>query len=84
LRLFTFAYFARQRVRPFGVSGSKSDNPASDAEREEIFAAMEAIEALNPTAAPADSELLGGKWSLLYTGASAEDVPLAPTVKSKV
>jgi hypothetical protein len=34
---------------------------------------MEAIEALNPTAAPVESELLGGKWSLLYTGASAED-----------
>ena len=34
---------------------------------------MEAIEALNPTAVPVDSELLSGKWSLLYTGASAED-----------
>ena len=34
---------------------------------------MEAIEALNPTAAPVESELLGGKWSLLYTGASAEN-----------
>ena len=34
---------------------------------------MEVIEALNPTAAPVESELLGGKWSLLYTGASAED-----------
>jgi hypothetical protein len=34
---------------------------------------MEAVEALNPTASPANSQLLGGKWSLLYTGASLED-----------
>ena len=34
---------------------------------------MAAIEGVNPTAAPASSELLGGKWSLLYTGASADD-----------
>jgi len=37
---------------------------------------MEAIEILNPTPSPADSALLGGKWSLLYTGASAQDAAL--------
>jgi hypothetical protein len=63
---------AKRRLRQL-VASTKQGKGASDVEREEIFAAMEAIEALNPTAAPADSELLGGKWSLLYTGASAED-----------
>ena len=47
--------------------------PAARARQEEIFRAMEAVETLNPTAVPVDSELLSGKWSLLYTGASAED-----------
>ena len=45
-------------------------------QQEEIFQAMEAIEILNPTPSPADSALLGGKWSLLYTGASAQDAAL--------
>jgi hypothetical protein len=48
-------------------------SPAARARQEEIFRAMEAVETLNPTAVPVDSELLSGKWSLLYTGASAED-----------
>jgi hypothetical protein len=63
---------AKRRLRQL-VASTKQGKGASDAERMEIFAAMEAIESLNPTAEPADSKLLGGKWSLLYTGASAED-----------
>lgn len=63
---------AKRRLRQL-VASTKQGKDASDAERMEIFKAMEAIESLNPTAEPADSDLLAGNWSLLYTGASAED-----------
>jgi len=49
----------------------KSATPEVAAEIESIVAALEAV---NPTKDPAvNKELLTGKWSLLYTGASAED-----------
>lgn len=63
---------AKQRVRKL-VARTKQGKEASDAEREDIFKALEALERLNPTTSPASSDLLGGKWSLLYTGASVED-----------
>ena len=55
------------------VARTKQGKTPTALEREEIFRAMEAIEKLNPTSAPATSLLLAGKWSLLYTGASVED-----------
>mgnify|MGYP002841288445 CR=1 FL=1 len=49
----------------------KSATPEVAAEIESIVASLEAI---NPTKDPAtNKELITGKWSLLYTGASAED-----------
>ena len=49
----------------------KSATPEVAAEIESIVAALEAV---NPTKDPAvNKELISGKWSLLYTGASAED-----------
>ena len=49
----------------------KSATPEVAAEIESIVAALEAV---NPTKDPAvNKELITGKWSLLYTGASAED-----------
>ena len=49
----------------------KSASPEVAAEIESIVAALEAV---NPTKDPAvNKELITGKWSLLYTGASAED-----------
>ena len=49
----------------------KSATPEVAAEIESIVAALEAV---NPTKDPAvNRELITGKWSLLYTGASAED-----------
>jgi len=63
---------SKRRLRQL-VASTKQGKGASDVEREEIFAAMESLEALNPTATPANSDLLGGRWSLLYTGASAQD-----------
>ena len=63
---------AKTRLKQL-VARTKQGKGASDSEREAIFKAMEAVEALNPTPAPAESTLLEGKWSLLYTGASVED-----------
>lgn len=49
----------------------KSATPEVAAEIESIVASLESI---NPTKDPAtNKELITGKWSLLYTGASAED-----------
>ena len=49
----------------------KSATPEVAAEIESIVASLEAI---NPTKDPATNKtLITGKWSLLYTGASAED-----------
>jgi len=55
------------------IARSKQSD-ASDELRNELFDTFLTLEEANPTQEPASSILLGGKWSLLYTGASEEDV----------
>lgn len=64
------------------VADTKRGKGAGDDEREEIFAAMESLEVLNPTvdfgaallsAGDGNDNTMDGKWSLLYTSAASAD-----------
>jgi len=61
---------AKKRLRRL-IAQSKSENTMNEDQNEIIFHEVQSLELMNPTIAPASSSLLGGKWSLLYTGAEA-------------
>ncbi|KAJ1446314.1 hypothetical protein M885DRAFT_547025 [Pelagophyceae sp. CCMP2097] len=52
------------------ASGTSNGIKASNETRASMRAATDALEKLSPTASPAKSDLLNGKWQLLYTTTS--------------
>lgn len=55
------------------VANTKRGKRVTGEQQREILRKVEALEALDPTPNPARSELLSGRWSLLYTGPGKED-----------
>lgn len=53
------------------VANTKRGKRATGEQQRDILRKVEALEALDPTPNPVQSELLSGRWSLLYTGAAA-------------
>ena len=51
------------------VANTKRGKRADGQQQRDILRKVEALEALDPTSNPVQSELLSGRWSLLYTGA---------------
>lgn len=51
------------------VANTKRGKRADGQQQRDILRKVEALEALDPTPNPVQSELLSGRWSLLYTGA---------------
>ncbi|KAK9854794.1 hypothetical protein WJX84_010153 [Apatococcus fuscideae] len=54
------------------VANTQRGQRATPAQRKEILALIESLEARNPTKSPAKSDLLSGRWSLLFTGPTEE------------
>ncbi|KAK9845028.1 hypothetical protein WJX74_009835 [Apatococcus lobatus] len=54
------------------VANTARGQKATPVQRKDILVLLEALEARNPTKRPAQSQLLSGKWSLLFTGPTEE------------
>ena len=50
------------------VGGTARGKNTAEQQRAQILQQIVALEALNPTPNPADSDLLSGCWALLYQG----------------
>jgi hypothetical protein len=53
------------------VSGTARGKRATPAQRAQVLALLEELEALNAVASPARSPLLSGRWALLYQGGAS-------------
>lgn len=56
------------------VANTRRGKDASAQQQREILKKVEALEALDSTPNPATSDLLSGRWSLLYTGKQYTEV----------
>lgn len=59
---------AKRQLLELVARSKRGGGRVAEADEDEIAAAMVRLEGMNPTLRPAESSLLSGKYSLLYTG----------------